>query len=421
MRFNSLVSDLQGIGIHRIPLCDGGALVLHAQLALARARTDELFRLIAPGALYDRPIPERHRIVFYLGHLEAFDWNQVARGVFDLASIHAAFDQLFSFGIDPKPGELPVDKPSDWPSLEEIQEYNCRVRCELDRVWDDTPEQIRHVCIEHRLMHAETLAYILHNLDYEKKVKVAVRTETGQPPQHCSIEISGGVATLGQTHGFGWDNEFPPHTTLVEAFAIDKYKVTNAQYLEFVRAGAEPPFFWRKRDEAWFYRGMFAEIPLPLAWPVYVTQREAESYAHWLGKSLPGEAQFHRAAYGAPDDLERDYPWGNEAPQPEHGNFDFRRWDPVDVDSFPAGDSAFGVSQMVGNAWEWTSTPFSPFPGFQPFPFYPGYSANFFDGDHYVLKGGSARTAACFLRRSFRSWFRQTYPYVYAGFRCVEN
>jgi len=85
------------------------------------------------------------------------------------------------------------------------------------------------------------------------------------------------------------------------------------------------------------------------------------------------------------------------------------------------GDSAFGIAQLVGNGWEWTSTPFEPFPGFQPFPFYPGYSARFFDGQHYVLKGASPRTPAALLRRSFRNWFRPNYPYVYAGFRCVEK
>ena len=102
------------------------------------------------------------------------------------------------------------------------------------------------------------------------------------------------------------------------------------------------------------------------------------------------------------------------------GNFDFARWDPIPVSASPGGDSAFGVSQLVGNGWEWTSTVFHPFTGFEPFSFYLGYSAQFFGGGHFVLKGGSARTAACLLRRSFRNWFRPDYRYAYAGFRCVE-
>jgi formylglycine-generating enzyme required for sulfatase activity len=166
---------------------------------------------------------------------------------------------------------------------------------------------------------------------------------------------------------------------------------------------------------------MFAEIPLPLNAPVYVTHREAAAYARWIGKDLLTEAQFHRAAFETPEQKERPYAWGSTVPDAIHGNFDFHRWDPVDVDATPSGDSAFGVSQLTGNGWEWTSTPFGPFPGFRPFPFYQGYSKNFFDEEHYVLKGASPRTASCFLRRSFRNWFRPDYPYVYASFRLTEN
>ena len=181
------------------------------------------------------------------------------------------------------------------------------------------------------------------------------------------------------------------------------------------------PHFWIKRENAIYYRGMFEEIPLPLDWPVYVTQLEAEAYAKWSGKSLPSEEQFHRAAYGSRSVEDRAYPWGNAQPTNERGNFDFRRWDPESVYMSPAGDSAFGVSQLVGNGWEWTSTVFGPLPGFKARETYPGYSANFFDGEHYVMKGGSPRTAARLLRRSFRNWFRRDYPYVYATFRCVDN
>ena len=100
---------------------------------------------------------------------------------------------------------------------------------------------------------------------------------------------------------------------------------------------------------------------------------------------------------------------------------DFQRWDPIMVGSFPDGRSAFEVDDILGNGWEWTSSLFRPFPGFEPFPFYRGYSTNFFDGKHFVMKGASPRTAACMLRRSFRNWFQAHYPFVYASFRCVSN
>ncbi|MFY9979719.1 MAG: DinB family protein, partial [Candidatus Sulfotelmatobacter sp.] len=101
-------------------------------LALARRRTDELFAIVKPDSLYERPIAERHRIVFYIGHLEAFDWNLFRGRVFDISSFHPDFDRLFAFGIDPVGGGLPNDQPSDWPSITAVREYVERVRNILD-------------------------------------------------------------------------------------------------------------------------------------------------------------------------------------------------------------------------------------------------------------------------------------------------
>jgi formylglycine-generating enzyme required for sulfatase activity len=168
---------------------------------------------------------------------------------------------------------------------------------------------------------------------------------------------------------------------------------------------------------------MFDEIPLPLDWPVYVSHAEASAYARCAGKSLPTEAEWQRAAYGSPEAGERIYPWGSEAPNTNNarGNFDFRNWDPTPVNAFPEGQSAFGICDILGNGWEWTSSVFAPFPGFEPFPFYSGYSADFFDGKHFVMKGGSSRTAERMLRPTFRNWFQAHYQYVYAGFRCISR
>jgi gamma-glutamyl hercynylcysteine S-oxide synthase len=396
---------------------------LQERLDSARQLTDSIFRLLKPAALYSRPIPERHRLVFYLGHLEAFDWNLMGRKTLGVDSWSPQFDTLFEFGIDPPVGQAATDQPSDWPAVDEIQAYNQRVRGRIDELFDQVPEQIVQVALEHRLMHAETLAYLLHNLPYDEK------TSAGADVVHSTtsltnpmIEIAPGIATLGQKHGeFGWDNEFSEHSVNVPGFRVGKYKVTNGDYLDLVREGTAAPHFWNRKGDSWFYRGMFSEIPLPLNAPVYVTHAEASAYAHWRGKRLPTEEQFDRAGYETGDGSERLYPWGNAAPDRDRGNFNFHHWDPVDVTANPAGDSATGVSQPVGNGWEWTATKFGPFPGFQPMPFYPGYSQNFFDEEHYVMKGGSPVTAACMLRRSFRNWFRPNYPYVYASFRLVEG
>ncbi len=401
---------------------------LHSVLTQARARTDRLFGLVRSDAFSYRPVPERHRIIFYLGHLEAFDWNLIANAL-ALPSFHAGFDRLFAFGIDPPPGQLPQDSASDWPEVSEVRRYNAQVRRTLNRVLNDLPELLLHVAIEHRLMHAETFAYLLHHLASEHKLIPAQSSPPQGPrPVRAMIEIPPGYATLGQSRTglsnegpFGWDNESESHSVAVPTFAMNKHKVTNGQYLEFVREGAAAPHFWIRRNDGWCWRTMAGEIPLPLDWPVYVTQREAREYAVWAGASLPTEAQFHRAAYGTPCGEERAYPWGDTPPDASRGNFNFRFSNPISVSASPRGDSAFGVSQLVGNGWEWTSTVFHPFPGFQPFPFYPGYSAPFFDGAHFVMKGGSSQTASRLLRRSFRNWFRSDYPYAYAGFRVVQN
>lgn len=430
-------------------------LGLRQRLLESRRRTDELFDLVRRDSLYERPIPERHRIVFYVGHLEAFDWNLLRDRVFALKSFHPEFDRLFAFGIDPVGGGLPKDQPSDWPSISVVRDYVAQVRRTLDETLSDgfdsaslanenfSLDTLLNVAIEHRLMHAETLAYMLHQLPIDRKSPRPDPPEIANPPiDHCMIEIPAGVATLGIARDsgmFGWDNEFESHTVEVPPFAIDQYKVTNRQFLDFVSAGGyetrdfwddagwnwrssqgvSHPAFWKHSGDEWLYRTMFSEVRLPLDWPVYVSQSEAQAYACWAGKCLPTEAEWHRAAYGTAHIEKRAYPWGSDAPSSRLGNFDFARWNPTLVNAFPAGASAFGISDMLGNGWEWTSTPFAPFPGFKAFSFYPGYSADFFDHKHFVMKGGSARTATCMLRGSFRNWFQPHYQYVYAGFRCV--
>ncbi len=393
------------------------------RLADARSQTDRLFRLIKPEALFARPIPERHRIVFYIGHLEAFDWNLLSPHIAGLKPFHPEFDQLFAFGIDPVDGGLPSDQPGDWPRIAEVRGYVDSVRNRLNGLGDPL---LLNVAIEHRLMHAETLAYMFHQLPFEEKVYQGRHSQLSEGPiDFGMVEIPAGTATLGNASaGFGWDNEYAAHTVAVPAFGIDRYKVTNGQYQQFMEAGGYEapslwssedwnwktkqdithPVFWKRRNGQWFYRGMFEEVPLPADWPVYVSHAEAGAYARWAGKELPTEAQWHRAAKGARD-----------------VGFDFEKWDPTPVNAFADEGSTFGVAGLLGNGWEWTSSVFAPFDGFEPFPFYPGYSANFFDGRHYVIQGGSTRTETCMLRPSFRNWFQPHYQYVYAGFRCVSE
>ena len=166
---------------------------------------------------------------------------------------------------------------------------------------------------------------------------------------------------------------------------------------------------------------MFERLALPMSWPVYVSHAEASAFARWRGRRLPTEAEFQRAAFGTPSGEERRFPWGSAAPDATRGIFDFETWDPGPAGSRVGGISAWGIHDLVGNGWEWTSSVFAPFDGFTPLPSYPEYSADFFDGDHFVMKGASHATARELIRPSFRNWFRPRYPYVYAAFRTVAN
>ncbi len=407
-----------------MPVLEATITSLIQELQSARCESDRLFSILKQDALYERPIAERHRVVFYIGHLDGFDSIQICREALGIKSPDPELDTLFQAGIDPDSAHLPADKPSDWPSLERVRSYVGQCRRAVDENLEHAPEDVVYMALEHRLMHLETLAYMFHNFAHQLKCNATPELNpSNSEAENEWREIPQGRAILGKPldGSFGWDNEYGQVHTEVSGFRIQRFNVTNGEYLRFVHEGAAMPHFWRERGGTIYYNGMFEEIPLPLGWPVYVTQVEAKEYAKWIGKSLPSEQQFHRAAYGSSFLDSRQYPWGNDTPTHNHGNFNFKRWDPEPVLATPLGDSAFGVSQLLGNGWEWTSTQFGPFPGFTSRATYPGYSANFFDGEHYVLKGGSPRTGSRLLRASFRNWFRRDYPYVYAGFRCVDE
>jgi ergothioneine biosynthesis protein EgtB len=391
------------------------------RLVDARRSSDVILNMVRVEALYERPIPERNRIIFYLGHLEAFDWNLFHERVFGAKSFHPEFDRLFAFGIDPVGGGLPSDRPSEWPQLSAVRDYVAQVRTALDgnftsgilesvdRTFDGVPLSVLlNVAIEHRLMHVETLAYMLHQLPYEQKLRHSDPPSPATPRVvHRMVDIPAGKVTLGLSRDskeFGWDNEYESHVVDVPAFSIDQHKVTNGQYAEFIAAGGyetrslwsdeawnwkaaqgvSHPVFWKRTRDRWLYRTMFDDVPLPLDSPVYLSHAEATAYARWVGRALPTEAEWQRAECGTPE-------------------------------------KAFGLDGMFGSGWEWTSSFFNPFPGFEAFHFYPGYSADFFDGKHFVMKGGSPVTAECMLRPSFRNWFQPHYQYVYSGFRCVSR
>jgi ergothioneine biosynthesis protein EgtB len=427
------------------------------------ASTDRIFGLLKPEAYLAQPISLRHPFIFYVGHLPAFAWNHVGGGVLGRPSINPGFDELFSRGIDPDVDDptqchAHPDVPDTWPALDEVFAYRDRLRAALresvemvsaraGRELMARDGRVFTMIIEHELMHQETLLYMMQRLDFSLKVRPdrvpAVPTGLGRRP--AMVHVPAGPVTLGaglSDLGFGWDNESPSHEVVVPGFRIDETPVTNEQFLAFVEdRGYErrdlwtgddwhwacderlaAPASWTEQDGRRCLRGLFELLPFEKIahWPVYVSLAEARAYARWRGGQILTEPEFHRAAYGDPSGTERPYPWGAAAPADRHGNFNLRCWSPAPVGSSPEGASAWGVHELVGNGWEWTDTPFAGFPGFEAWiPGYAGYSADFFDGKHFVLKGASWATAAELVRPSFRNWYQAHYPYVFAKFRCV--
>ncbi len=422
---------------------------LQDRLEAAWRRSDLIFSLLDARAWYERPIALRQPFIFYVGHLPAFAWNQVARGLLGRPGFEPRFDELFARGIDPVGVDrYEPDSPTLWPEPAAVLGYRDRVREALRGAFEDVAAlesndvlaergRVWQLVIEHELMHHETLLYMVQQLPLALKHR-----PEGMPGYHLApgmsagtVAVEGGEVSLGADFDripFGWDNEFPAQRRTVTSFDMDRLPVRNAEFLAFLEAGGydraelwtpedwawrarinhRQPAFWHRQGNAWLYRTLFDELPLERVadWPVYVSGAEARAFARWKKRELPSEAEFQRAAEGAAFE------------DPSRGNFDFTNWAPTPVGSYVDGASRYGAFDMVGNGWEWTRSVFEPFPGFTAWArTYPGYSADFFDGQHLVILGGSWATDRALTRRSFRNWFQPHYPYVFATFRTVAR
>jgi iron(II)-dependent oxidoreductase len=439
-------------------------------------RSDQIFfEFLKPEALLKKPIELRNPFIFYVGHVAAFSYIHVNLKVCKEESFMSEFDAMFERGIDPDvmdPTKVHAHSicpanADDWPCLQRIQDYVAECRSRVLKAYASVSEsnnnpwltrrRVFNMVMEHEAMHQETLMYMIQQLEPPFKnepagILLPLTQSSQRQLQKRKIHIPSGTVVMGAVFDevpFGWDNEFPQHSVHVPAFAIDSLNVTNSEYLQFVQSGEySNPIYWRPEDWKWkeklglqhplfwkrhhdgarthytFQLVFGEEIPLDdvADWPVLVSWAEAMAYAKWKRQTLPTEAQYCRAAYTEPfSQRQRLYPWGDAAPTPQHCNTNWTHFSPTSVGTHPAGSSAWGVHDLIGDAWEWTRTPFGPFDGFVPMSNYPGYSADFFEGKHFVLKGGSWCTDNSLLRPSFRNWYQDRYPYMYAKFRLVSE
>ena len=254
--------------------------------------------------------------------------------------------------------------------------------------------------------------------------------------------MPGGAFRMGSADVGALDNERPVHEVDVPAFWIDAAPVTNGQHRRFVEdggydeprwwtdagwkwrqeAGLVAPQFWRPDGGGWTRLQFGTVEPLPDDEPVqHVGWHEADAYARWAGRRLPTEAEWEKAAVFEPDTGDsRRWPWGDEAPTERHANLGQRHLGPAPVGAYPAGVSAVGCHQMVGDVWEWTSSDFLAYPGFEWFP-YAEYSDVFYGSEYKVLRGSSWATHPSVGRTTFRNWDLPIRRQIFAGFRTARD
>jgi iron(II)-dependent oxidoreductase len=304
----------------------------------------------------------------------------------------------------------------------------------------------------HEQMHAEAITYTRQTLAYAAPQFTAVApsgstTRTGsQARLKGDAFVPGGRFRLGSSRssGFIFDNEEGAHDLEVRPFSMSRTAVTQGEFAEFVEDGgyeqsrfwtesgclwrdsvaAAHPLYWRRdQNGKWTRRHFDQWVPLLERLPViHVNWYEAEAYCRWAGRRLPTEAEWEMAASCEPSTdgrhvttRKRVYPWGDETPSRDRANLDWSAMGCVEVDALPLSDSAFGCRQMIGNTWEWTSSDFSPYPGFAPGP-YKEYSEPWF-GDHKVLRGGCWVTRTRMIRNAYRNYYTPDRRDVWAGFR----
>lgn len=365
---------------------------------------------------------------WHLGHIAYTESLWLLEHLGGQAGSEPAYCRLFAAD------GLPKAERQNLPPLPVVMAYLEAVRQRVLTYLETAPvaEHLRWWCwlLQHEGQHAETMSLVLslHRQRqggwFLQRQPVRPAVKVGLKPLPPPISLSPATVELGFAGPHAIDNEQPPQSVTVGALMVDATPVTQGAYRHFMAAGGyENPEIWSAAGWAWQQQ---AQVSTPLYWqedpawerhPVCgVSFYEADAYARWVGKRLPTEAEWVRLARAyqplAP------YPWGTDWPTLRHCNHGGYYQGTTPVGQF--SPSPGGAVDLLGNVWEWTTTWFEGYPGFQAFP-YRGYSQAYFDGEHRVLRGGSWATRPWGLRRSVRNWYQPQVRQVLAGFRCVQG
>lgn len=399
---------------------------------------------------YQKSIPLRHPLIFYLGHTATFFINKLVLAKLLPERIDPLMESVFAVGVDEMSWDDLNDDHYQWPEVSAVMDYRTKVRAQVLELIDTLPLSLPInwespwwpiiMGIEHERIHLETSSVLIRQQALEKvrpQPEWAPVQETGEAPLNDLITVPAGTVRIGKPYDdpyYGWDNEYGEHKAWVEEFKASQYLVSNQEFLEFVEAGgyeqnrywseegrawrsftdARHPTFWRWHN-GWHLRLMTEEVEMRWDWPVDVNYHEAKAFCAWKAEQtgqpirMPTEDEWYRLCAEAGVEEVDDHP-AKANLHLDHG-----------ASSCPVTRYQHGKwFDVVGNVWQWTETPTYPFDDFRVHPLYDDFTTPTFDGQHNLIKGGSWISSGNEARLSARYAFRRHF-FQHAGFRYIAS
>jgi iron(II)-dependent oxidoreductase len=389
---------------------------LAGRLEEARRHTLKLIEPLTEEQLNRVYDPILSPLIWDLGHIANFEELWLVQRIGDRQPLRGDLGELYDAIEQPRKirGELPILRADEVrPYMKEVRERTLEVLDGIELNPDDpllADGFVYEMLLAHEHQHNETMLQLLQMVESYEPVEVdgsAAKESVSDGPE--MVRVEGGSHEIGAPDtGFAYENERPRHSVELEPFWIDRTPVTNADYIAYLEdTGADPPMYWERDSDGGGVRttmGRTEEVDprLPV---IHVSWHEADAFARWAGKRLPTEAEWEAAAKGA---------------SRERANLDQLSFGCAPAGAYADAAAESGAVQMLGDAWEWTSSEFTAYPGFEAFP-YPEYSEVFYGDEHKVLRGGAWATRRSVIRTSFRNWDLPVRRQIFAGIRCARD
>ncbi|NJN11753.1 MAG: ergothioneine biosynthesis protein EgtB [Richelia sp. RM1_1_1] len=399
-----------------------------------RAKTLELFKDMDEATFCLQAHPDFSPVGWHLGHIAYTESLWILERSAGLPCLFPQYRQLYA--ADGLPKNQRVKLPTFATTRDYLDTIREKVLYCMERTDLKQQERLWRFLLQHESQHSETISFVLELIrnqlssnEKENSWHLAYSSPLLSNPLNEMIQIRAGEFEMGNNSLDALDNERLSHKVYLDTYSIDRYPVTCKQYRIFTESGGyKNNQLWSEAGWQWLQK---EQVTQPLYWednpawynhPVWgVSYYEAEAYATFVGKRLPTEAEWEKAAsWDEKSKSRRIYPWGDQIPTPEHCNHNNIHNQTTPVNAYSSGQSAYGLYDTLGNVWEWTATWFDAYQGFEYYP-YKGYSQVYFDNEHKVLKGGSWATRPWALRSSFRNWYHPGVRQMFAGFRCAVD